>query len=252
VNIPKSNDLENSPTERRRGRRPADAGERRARVEKALAELTSARVPFSMGDLAERAGISRATLYRDAGLRDLVGTQGDGPAQRPVNSRVHRDLEARVQTLARDLRTARRSLRATEKTLRETQELLYTAENRAGEAERARRREGLPGDQADRIAKQSYAEGFAAGARVGGGRRPGAHAPGANGPVGGAAGRPDANLSAAAARLPRAALIAARRQLARALHPDLFAKNPAASLLATELLKQINALASAPPSGDNG
>jgi hypothetical protein len=82
---------------------------------------------------------------------------------------------------------------------------------------------------------------------VAGGRRPGP-APGSNGAVGGAAGRADANLSVAAARLPRAALIAARRQLARALHPDLFAKDPAASLLATELLKQINALASSGPS----
>ena len=253
MNIPKPNDPPASPAtpeRRRRGRRPADADERRARVEKALAELNSARVPFSMGDLAERAGISRATLYRDAGLRDLVGAQGDGPPKRPVDSRAHRDLEDRAQTLARDLRTVRRTLRATEKTLRETQELLYAAENRAGEAERARRREGLGGEQADRIAKQAYAEGFAAGARVAGGRRPGASASSA-GPIGGAAGRPDANLSAAAARLPRAALIAARRQLARALHPDLFAKDPAASLLATELLKQINALASSAPGGDD-
>jgi curved DNA-binding protein CbpA len=38
-------------------------------------------------------------------------------------------------------------------------------------------------------------------------------------------------------------VLAARRSLARALHPDLFAKDPAAQLLATEILKQLNSLA---------
>jgi hypothetical protein len=42
---------------RKRGRRPADAQERRERVMKALKDLQDARVPFSMGDLAERVGI---------------------------------------------------------------------------------------------------------------------------------------------------------------------------------------------------
>jgi predicted DNA-binding transcriptional regulator YafY len=60
-------------------------------VVRALAELEEGRVPFTMADLAERAGISRATLYRDAGLRDLVGTKGDGPRARPVDARATRN-----------------------------------------------------------------------------------------------------------------------------------------------------------------
>jgi hypothetical protein len=224
---------------RRRGRRPADAAERRGRVEQALRELEGARVPFTMGDLAERAGISRATLYRDAGLRDIVGARGDSPDARPVDWRAYQDLQTRAQTLALELRTAKRALRRTEKELRETQEAAYQAEKRAREDARRARAEGLSGADADRITKQAYAEGFAAGARVvGGGRRSTAGGPG------GANTRPEANLAAAAARLAPAKLLAARRQLARALHPDLFAQDPAAALLATELLKQINGLAS--------
>src|SRR5688572_3241564 len=87
---------------RRRGRRPADASQRRAAVEQAIAELESARVPFTMGDVAERAGISRATLYRDAGLRDLVGARGDSPTARPVTTRDLSKLEKRIAALEED------------------------------------------------------------------------------------------------------------------------------------------------------
>ena len=213
---------------RRRGRRPEDAVTRRVRVIQALAELESARIPFSMADLAERAGISRATLYRDAGLRDLIGTRGDSPAARPVDHRAHNHLRNRAETLATDMRALRRALRETEKRLREAETRADGAETRAVEAERARRAERLTGAGAERVKTESYAEGFAAGARAARRGGPNVHA--------------DPNLLAAAARLPRPALVAARRALARALHPDLFAKDPAASLLATELLKQLNAI----------
>ncbi len=151
---------------RRRGRRPEDAVARRVRVIQALADLESARVPFSMMDVAERAGISRATLYRDAGLRDLIGTRGDSPVARPVDHRVHNHLKNQAETLATDMRTLRRALRAAEKRLREAEERADGAETRAVEAERARRTERLTGAAAERIKTESYAEGFAAGARA--------------------------------------------------------------------------------------
>jgi hypothetical protein len=103
------------------------------------------------------------------------------------------------------------------------------------EAARARRAAGgaAAGAAQERIKTEAYAEGFAAGARAaGGGMRGGGGRPGSG----------TGNLLALAARLPRPALVAARRTLARALHPDLFARDPAAALLATELLKQINAV----------
>jgi hypothetical protein len=43
-----------------------------ARVEVACAELAAAGQPITFGQVAARAGISRTTLYRRAGLRALV------------------------------------------------------------------------------------------------------------------------------------------------------------------------------------
>lgn len=217
---------------RKRGRRPGDATARRAAVERALTDLTSARVPFSMGDLAERAGISRATLYRDAGLRDLVGGAGDGPANRPVNARDFRRLETEAAKLGEERKTLRRDLRVAERSLREAQDRIERME--ADRAATARERRGdteVGQGAAEKIKTQAFAEGFAAGARAyqqrGGGRTSGG----------------TADLLSAASRLPRAAMLTARKTLARALHPDLYASDPATALLATELLKQINALA---------
>lgn len=209
-------------TARRRGRRPGDAAERRARVARAVAEMEEARVPFTMADVAERAGISRATLYRDAGLRALVGSRGDGPAARPVNAKAHAALQARVAELSAEARKLRHALRLAEKRL---EELEFAS---AEAARSARAQKTLGSHAAEKVRTEAYAEGFAAGAR----------AAGRGGRSGGEIG-----LVTVAARLPRPALLAARRTLARALHPDLFAKDPATALLATELLKQINALA---------
>lgn len=213
---------------RRRGRRPADADQRRARVVSALADLEDARVPFTMADVAERAGISRATLYRDAGLRDLIGRRGDSPAARPVSHKSHTDLAARADALAEERRVLRRALRAAEKRALAAEQRVEELEVAAVDAERsARSRERLGDHARERIRADAYAEGFTAGAQR---ARPGGRSGG------------DAALAVVAARLPRPALVNARRALARALHPDLFTSDPAASLLATELLKQINAL----------
>ena len=191
-----------------------------------------------MGDLAERVGISRATLYRDAGLRDLVGRTGDGPAARPVNRKDHDALAQRVQDLSSERRALRRQLREAEKRMREAEtradELAEISREQTREAARQARGAGGAAD-AEKIRTEAFAEGFTAGTRASQQR-------------GGAAGRGGAggDLLSVAARLPRPAIVAARKTLARALHPDLYAQDPAAALLATELMKQINALAGSP------
>jgi len=180
-----------------------------------------------MSDLADRAGISRATLYRDAGLRDLVGAAGDGPVVRPVDARDYERLRKRVDALSAERRQLRRDLRQAE-------ERAKAAEVHArASADRATKEDvKAPSGSEDKARKEAYAEGFAAGraAAARGGLRSG----GMN------------DLHAVAARLPRQSLLNARRSLARVLHPDLFAQDPAAALLATELLKQLNALTGPP------
>lgn len=214
---------------RRRGRRPADARQRRAAVEQAIAELESARVPFTMSDVAERAGISRATLYRDAGLRDLVGARGDSPEARPVTARDLSRLEKRIASLEEERKRLRRELRDTEERLKAAEIDAEEATERARQQARARRDETIDNEFVEKVRKESYADGFAAGSRAAGAR---------GGGRGGAS-----DLVSVAARLPRASVLNARRTLAKALHPDLYAQDPAAALLATELLKQLNALA---------
>jgi regulator of replication initiation timing len=214
---------------RRRGRRPADARQRRTAVEQAIAELESARVPFTMSDVAERAGISRATLYRDAGLRDLVGARGDSPEARPVTVRDLSRLEKRIASLEEERKRLRRELRDTEERLKAAEIDAEETAERARQQARARRDETVDNEFVEKVRKEAYADGFAAGSRAAGARG------------GGRGGSSD--LVSVAARLPRASVLNARRTLAKALHPDLYAQDPAAALLATELLKQLNALA---------
>jgi AcrR family transcriptional regulator len=200
----------------------------------AIAELESVRLPFTMTDVAERAGISRATLYRDAGLRDLVGVQGDGPAKRPVGRRDYDTLQEKAEALAQERRVLRRTLRGLEERVQAAELLVDELKAEARAANRERRSSDQPGgDAAERIQKEAYAEGFAAGVRAAAQR--------GGGPVRGG-GSASGELLSVASRLPKATLQAARRTLARQLHPDLFAQDPAAAMLATELLKQINNL----------
>jgi AcrR family transcriptional regulator len=215
---------------RQRGRRPADARVRRAKVEAALHELESLNLPFTMQDVADRAEVSRATLYRDAALRDLIGSRGDGPTVRPADARSVAQLESERKSLMSERRALRRELDETKKRVNELLERCAALERE--QREQPRPTETLGGSETERIRTQAYADGFAAGTRAAmqrGGTRPGA--PSASG------------LSVAAARLPRTSVLAARRTLARALHPDLFAQDPATQLLATEILKQLNSLA---------
>lgn len=220
---------------RRRGRRPADATARREAVLRAREELEEARVPFSMADLAERAGISRATLYRDAGLRDLIGDTGDGPSTRPVNCRDYDRLLKERDMLREERRKLRAELKQAEQHILYTEERAEKARARNGKTEqpKAESRSGGSGS-GEKARAEAYAEGFAAGMNTAQQRMNGGRGPGMTNST--------ASLLTIAARLPRPALLNARRTLARALHPDLYAQDPAAALLATELLKQINAI----------
>lgn len=213
-------------------------------MQSALTDLQESRTPFSMSDLAERAGISRATLYRDASLRDLVGSIGDGPANRPVSFHDYEKQKSEREKLAAERRVLRRQLREHEETKagleREVDKLKakievyvsYFAKNAGA------------GDT-DSLRKEAFAEGFAQGVRTAMGQRGGAGANGAKRPgVGvGMMGNAPTSLAAVAAKLPKPALQTARKNLARVLHPDLFAGEDAATAaLATELLKQLNSL----------
>ncbi len=196
-----------------------------------------------MGDVAERAGISRATLYRDAALRDLVGSVGDGPADRPVSFRDYEKQRAERDKLSEERKTLRRRLREQDEIKAGLEREIEKLETRIANyvAHFAKN----AAQDVDGIRKEAYAEGFSQGARTamgqrgagpGGARRPGVP------PLGGGA---PAGLASVAAQLPVPALQTARKNLARVLHPDLFVgEDPATAALATELLKQLNALMS--------
>lgn len=209
---------------RRRGRRPADADERRDTVVRAISELESARVPFSMADVADRAGVSRATLYRDASLREIIGKRGDGPAVRPISSRDVENLKKRNAELQRQRNELKRAVK-------EAEERAGISETRAREAER-RLNIAFTDAANERAEREAYADGFAAGQKAAAARNP---PPGRGATTG--------DLFGVAGKMPRESLLNARRALARVLHPDLFANDPAAASLATEILKQLNAVA---------
>ena len=213
---------------RRRGRRPADAAQRKARVLEALHELESTGVPFSMQDVAERVGVSRATLYRDATLRELIGAKGDGPPVRPVDFRIHEKLRSEVEALRSEARELRRKVKDAEKERKALQERIALLESENSERMYAQRAAEAMTDGVEDVRQEAYAKGFQAGVTSAsrGGRG-----------AGGSAG-----LMVAATRFPKATLANARRTLAKAMHPDLFVDDPAAQLLANEILKQLNSL----------
>ena len=185
---------------RLRGPKPSDPDTRAERVTAAVRALEKIGAAFSVADVAERAGISRATVYRSPTLRALVGAKGDGP--RTVDAALHAKLETRCLKLKSKAGTLRRQLAELEASWTEMRERAKLAEEKLAAAERR-------------------VETLAAHAR---------------GTTGGA-------LGAVAARLGQDERRRARRILARALHPDLFAQDHATAVLATELLKSLNALA---------
>ncbi|MDQ2800408.1 MAG: TetR family transcriptional regulator [Armatimonadota bacterium] len=184
---------------RTRGAKPQDPDARAARVKTAVRDLQKIGAAFTVAEVAERAGISRATLYRCADLRALVGAKGDGP--RTVDAAVHEKLEGKHAALKTKARDLRRRLADAEEGWEEMRERARTAEGKLAAAER----------RAETLA---------------------AHARGVGG-----------SLGAVAIKLGPDEMRRARRVLARALHPDLFAQDAATAALATEMLKTLNALA---------
>jgi hypothetical protein len=188
-------------TSRARGVKPSDPTQREQRVAEAVRDLERIGAAFTIADIAERAGISRATIYRTPALRDMIGAKGD--CARPVDQEIHARLTAKHDALKKRSRELRRQLSDLEQSWNEVRERAVTAERRLQAAER-------------QIS-------LLAGSRNGSGS---AHN----------------TLAKAAERLSPEEVRQARRLIAAVLHPDLFAKNPAAAALATELLKSLNAL----------
>jgi len=183
-----------------RGPKPGDVDSRVLLVSAAVKALVKIGAAFSVADVAERAGISRATLYRSQALRALVGAKGDGP--RTVDATLHEKLEVRCALLKTKAGALRRQLAELDASWEVMRERAKLAEQKLSEAER----------RVEILLSQM------------------------RGSTGGA-------LGAVAARLGQEERRRARRILARALHPDLFAQDHATAVLATELLKTLNALA---------
>ena len=185
---------------RARGAKPHDPEARRQQVKAAVRDLERIGAAFSVADVAERAGVSRATIYRSQDLRALIGAKGDGP--RTVDAALHEKICARHDSQKAKVRDLRRQLAELDASWNEMRERAKTAEAKLAAAER----------RIEMLGQQM------------------------RGGTGGA-------LDAVAARLGPEERRRARRILARALHPDLFAQDAAAYALATELLKTLNALA---------
>jgi len=192
--------VKNTKDIRTRGAKPQDPDERTVRVKAAVRDLERIGAAFTVAEVAERAGISRATLYRSPDLRALVGAKGDGP--RTVEGAVHEKLCARHDAQKAKTRALRRELAEAEASWEEMRDRARTAEAKLAAAER----------RADALAAQ------------------------ARGGIGGSLGTVSIQLGSEEMRR-------ARRVLARALHPDLFAQDSSTAALATELLKTLNALA---------
>ncbi len=181
--------------------KPKDPAERAARVAAAVRALERIGATFTVSDVAERAEVSRATIYRSPHLRALIGAKGDGA--RTVGADIHAKLTARHESAKAKARDLRRRLSDSERGWEEMRERALTAERRLAEAQRH--------------IKMLEAQ-----------REAVSHGP--------------SPLAGVAARLGPDEIRQARRRLARALHPDLFAGDTPAALLAAELLKYINAL----------
>jgi len=194
------------------GAKPADAKDREARVAAAVRELEKIGAAFTVAEVAEKAGVSRATIYRDSRLRDVIGARGDVP--RPVDPLIHARLTTRHQALKTKNQELRRQVQETEQSWEDMRDRAHTAEHKVKQLEvqlqsAERRASSLAAQLARGIASAS----------------------------------PGTGLAQVAAQLGPDSLKRARRQLALALHPDQYGHDAAAAALATEILKTLNSLA---------
>jgi len=167
----------------------------------AVKELEKIGAAFSVADVAERAGISRATIYRNQKLRDLVGARGDGA--RAVDADTHAGVCAKHQTLKSKARELRRRLSEVEKGWEEMRERAVDAEHRLRIAEQ--RVQSLN----KRLTSTTQAHSTV-------------------------------SLSHLAGEIGAEGMRRARRKLAQVLHPDLFTSDPAVAAIAGELLRAVN------------
>ena len=258
--------------------------ERKARILAAIAEMRYESRPIRVREVAQRSGVPRATIYRDAALRSLIESddsvtetlvpdpleqaQSELKRLRLRNRQLQERYEAvrlrQEQTALQVVREANRCERFQTEVQRQKRQLqtlrdlidrqqsrVDEAEDRVYQAEQIARKAKLYAEEQERLRAElenrmdtrsagrsgavdearnaGYKSGYEAGARV-------AMRAAKRGGLGN-------TLSEAAAGLSPSALTTARRRLARVLHPDLFAEDPDANLLATEILKQLNALA---------
>ncbi|MFM7188957.1 MAG: hypothetical protein ACKO14_14205 [Armatimonadota bacterium] len=217
---------------RRRGPKPQSISNLTARVDASVRALRATGVPFTIQDVADHSGISRASLYRIEGLRDRIGIHGDQHSSRPVSTReltsLSRELASVREERTEAVKENRRLKIELTRAVRRIDELLLDGTEKSQAAKSAEQRAESATADRDSV----YAEGFQAGMRAASQKGRGM-AP--------AAGSEDLNV--AAARLPRAAMLKARRTLALAIHPDLFQDDPAAQVLAGEIFKLLNQLA---------
>lgn len=186
------------------GAKPHDPKARALKVSAAVRELERIGAAFSVADVAERAGVSRATIYRSPTLRALVGAKGDGA--RVVEADTHAKLAERHEAIKTKARKLRYELTQSEARWDEMRARALLAERKLADAER----------------ELSFLK-----------SRNGYHSH---------AGPNASALASVSGKLGQTDRRRARRLLARALHPDLFAQDTAASALATELLKMLNTL----------
>ena len=88
--------------------------ETRARVERACAQLARAREPITFVAVAERAGVGRATLYRDPTLRALVNEH----RSRGREAHTLSDLASEVAQLRTSVEAIATKVRRHDETLR--------------------------------------------------------------------------------------------------------------------------------------
>jgi len=95
---------------------PADHDEQ-AQVEAACAELAAAGQPITFREVADRARISRTTLYRRAGLRAII----DEHRARGQDATTLTGLTVQIDQLRRSLEAVAANVRRHEETIRRLQ-----------------------------------------------------------------------------------------------------------------------------------
>lgn len=183
------------------GTKPIEHGDKKDRVLKAIKELEDIGAAFTITDIAERSGISRATIYRDNVLRMLIGAKGDIP--RHVTAEQHSKVCSNNDRLKLTNRELKKRLSETEQSRDEMQKRVYQSEKRLKQAEQ--HIQHLINQLASKSSNQS-----------------------------------GAFLTTLAAQIGPIAMKRARRQIASVLHPDLFIKDPDVAKVATELLRVLN------------